>query len=51
LVSAFTRARGRFPRMHWLAGHNHLSPVLAVGSPAADTLGPLIQQFIAATAP
>jgi triacylglycerol lipase len=51
LVSAFTRARGRFPQMHWLAGHNHLSPVLAVGSPAADTLGPLIQQFIAATAP
>jgi hypothetical protein len=32
--------------MHWLAGHNHLSPVLAVGSPV-DTLGPLIQDFIA----
>jgi len=51
LVSAFTRVRGHFPRMHWLAGHNHLSPVLAVGSPAADTLGPLVQQFIAAIAP
>jgi len=49
LVAAFTQARGRFPQMHWLAGHNHLSPVLAVGSPAADTLGPLIQQFIVRT--
>ena len=46
LVAAFTRCRGSFPEMHWLAGHNHLSPVLAIGS-AADTLGPLIQQFIA----
>jgi len=49
LVAALTRARGRFPEMHWLAGHNHLSPVLAVGSPAAGTLGPLVQQFIART--
>lgn len=48
LVAAFTRARGRFPEMHWLAGHNHLSPVLAIGSPA-DTLGSLIQNFIART--
>jgi triacylglycerol lipase len=46
LTAAFTQARKRFPRMHWLAGHNHLSPVLAVGSPV-DALGPLIQDFIA----
>jgi acetyl esterase/lipase len=46
LTAAFTTARNRFPRMHWLAGHNHLSPVLAVGS-TVDTLGPLIQDFIA----
>lgn len=45
LASAFAQARGRFPRLHWLAGHNHLSPVLAIGS-AADTLGPFIQDFI-----
>jgi acetyl esterase/lipase len=45
LPTAFTQARGRFPRLHWLAGHNHLSPVLAIGS-AADTLGPFIQDFI-----
>ena len=51
LVAEFTRVRGHFPQMHWLAGHNHLSPVLAIGSPAVDTLGPLIQQFIARTAP
>lgn len=46
LVAEFARARARYPQMHWLSGHNHLSPVLAIGS-AADTLGPLIQQFIA----
>lgn len=47
LVAAqITQASGRFPRLHWLAGHNHLSPVLAIGSPL-DTLGPLIEDFIA----
>lgn len=49
LTAAFTAARKRFPRMHWLAGHNHLSPVLAVGSPE-DALGALIQDFIATAA-
>jgi triacylglycerol lipase len=46
LVAACARRRGRFPRMHWLGDHNHLSPVLALGTPL-DTLGPLIRQFIA----
>jgi triacylglycerol lipase len=46
LASAFTQAHNRFPRLHWLAGHNHLSPVLAIGS-AADDLGTLIRDFIA----
>ena len=45
LAMAFARTGGRFPRLHWLGGHNHVSPVLAVGS-AADTLGPLIQDFV-----
>lgn len=45
LPTAFVRSHGRFPRLHWLAGHNHLSPVLAIGS-TADTLGPLIKDFI-----
>jgi len=48
LVTAFARARGTYPRMHWLEGHNHLSPVLAIGS-AADTLGPLVRSFVAST--
>lgn len=26
----------RFPHLIWLAGHNHLSPVLEIGSPGAD---------------
>jgi hypothetical protein len=33
-----------------MTGHNHLSPVLAIGGPA-DTLGPEILSFVAATAP
>jgi triacylglycerol lipase len=50
LPTAFTQASGRFPRLHWLAGHNHLSPVLAIGS-AADTLGPVIRDFIDTVCP
>jgi triacylglycerol lipase len=46
LVAAFNQARHSYPQLHWLAGHNHLSPVLAIGSPL-DALGALIQQFIA----
>ena len=46
LVDTFARTHGRFPPMHWLAGHNHVSPVLAVGTPD-DTLGPLLRDFIA----
>jgi len=46
LVSTFAHVHGRFPEMHWLAGHNHVSPILAVGTPA-DTLGPLVRNFIA----
>ncbi len=45
LVNAFARVHDRLPRMHWLPGHNHVSPVLAVGTPA-DTLGPLVKDFI-----
>lgn len=45
VATAFTQAHGRFPRLHWLGSHNHLSPVLAVGSPL-DTLGPLVRDFI-----
>ncbi|MBX5462469.1 MAG: alpha/beta hydrolase [Steroidobacteraceae bacterium] len=47
LVPAFMRARGTCPPLHWLPGHNHLSPVLAIGS-HVDTLGPRIREFISA---
>lgn len=47
LVGAFGKARGDIPRIHWLPGHNHLSPVLAIGTPD-DTLGPLVGDFVRA---
>jgi triacylglycerol lipase len=45
LVGAFGKARGDIPRIHWLPGHNHLSPILALGTPD-DTLGPLVGDFV-----
>ncbi|MXO65755.1 alpha/beta hydrolase [Altericroceibacterium endophyticum] len=47
LVAAYGKAHSRYPRMHYLTGHNHLSPGLEVGSPGS-TLEPIITQFIAA---
>jgi len=35
-----------FPRLHWLGGHNHLSPVLEIGTPDSD-LERHIMNFIA----
>jgi acetyl esterase/lipase len=32
VVSDWTKARGRYPEMHLLSGHNHLSPALSIGS-------------------
>lgn len=48
-VSRMAAVRQSYPQMHWLYGHNHISPVLALGSPL-DTLGPLIRQLIASLA-
>ncbi|RKF23308.1 alpha/beta hydrolase [Altericroceibacterium spongiae] len=48
-VAAYAEQQQRFPRMHWLAGHNHLSPVLEIGSPNS-TLEPIISNFVAQTA-
>jgi len=50
LAAAWAGARGAFPRLHWLRGHNHLSPAVSLGT-SADTLGPLVLDFIADTAP
>jgi triacylglycerol lipase len=49
LVEDHVAERGRWPAMHWLEGHNHLSSVSQIGS-EHDTLGPLIHQFITGTA-
>ena len=32
VVSQWTAAKGRYPEMHLLSGHNHLSPALSIGS-------------------
>jgi triacylglycerol lipase len=45
VVGAFGKARGDIPRIHWLPGHNHLSPVLAIGT-SYDALGPLVADFV-----
>jgi len=46
-TAAFAAAHQRFPRLHWLAGHNHLSPVLEIGTAGSD-LERHIMDFIAA---
>lgn len=46
-VAAYAARKERYPRMVWLAGHNHLSPALEIGSPGS-ALEPVIKDFIAA---
>lgn len=45
LVDAHRAAKGAWPRMLYLQGHNHLSPVLQLGS-AVDTVGADLLMFI-----
>ena len=45
VVAACHAARGRYPEMHYLVGHNHLSSVMQMGS-AVDSFGPLLAQFV-----
>ena len=45
LVEAHAARQGRWPRLMQLAGHNHLSSVLQIGS-RVDTLGPELLRFI-----
>jgi arylformamidase len=45
LVTSRTQATNRFPRLIYLAQHNHLSSVLQIGLPY-DTLGPAVAEFI-----
>ena len=44
-MEAYTTRQGRWPRLMQLAGHNHLSSVLQIGS-TVDTLGPELLRFI-----
>ena len=46
VVARWQAADKGFPPLYRLAGHNHLSPVQAIGTPV-DTLGPLIRDFVA----
>ncbi len=45
LVNARWAAKGRWPRMLYLHGHNHISPILQLGS-RIDTLGRELLDFI-----
>jgi len=42
LVGEWGRAKGKYPAMHYLAGHNHLSPALSIGSDERE-----VEQLIA----
>lgn len=46
LAQAWYQAKGRVAPLEYLAGHNHLTPAQAIGSPH-DDLGPRMLQFIA----
>lgn len=45
LVGAWGLAKGGYPEMHYLAGHNHLSPAQSVGSELPAT-GRMIVEFV-----
>jgi len=45
LASKLTNANGRSPRLAWLAGHNHVSNVLSIGTPD-DEVASLIAGFL-----
>ncbi|MEO0061667.1 MAG: Phenmedipham hydrolase [Pseudomonadota bacterium] len=46
LVQEWTTAKGRFPDLHYLTGHNHLSPAVSIGSDV-DDVERLLAGFIA----
>ena len=45
VVEAALDRTGHWPRMHYLAGHNHISPALHIGA-QTDTVGPLLTAFV-----
>ena len=36
VVTQWTQTKGRLPEMHYLSGHNHLTPALSIGSDSAE---------------
>lgn len=45
LVSRRVAVTGKWPDFHWLAGHNHISPVHQIHS-CVDELGPVLARFV-----
>jgi triacylglycerol lipase len=45
LAGEWGAANGEFPRLHYLAGHNHLSPAVSLGSPQTE-VEELIAEFV-----
>ena len=37
VVTQWQQTKGRLPEMHYLSGHNHLTPALSVGSEHRET--------------
>lgn len=49
MAASYAARHERYPRMLWLAGHNHLSPALQIGSPGS-VLEQAIADFVAVAA-
>jgi triacylglycerol lipase len=45
LAGEWGAAKGRFPRLHYLSGHNHLSPASSFGSPETE-VEELVTEFV-----
>jgi acetyl esterase/lipase len=48
LAARLTNENGRSPQVRWLAGHNHVSQVMSIGSPDGEA-GSLILDFLASS--
>lgn len=48
LAARLTNANGRPPQLHWLAGHNHVSNVLSIGT-ADDMAASILADFLRQT--
>jgi triacylglycerol lipase len=47
VVQARIAAKGAWPRMHLLPGHNHMTPMQTLGSTLEDDVSPLVLGFMA----